>query len=626
MNTYSNNFKIAVAQMKVTPSNVAENLARILQYINDAKKKGAELIVFPELCVPGYLLGDRWEYDAFIHEIERANEAIKNTSHGVVVIWGSVIADWDKLGEDGRVRKYNAACIATNGEWVSNGELNGFVPKTNLPKYRIFDDARHFYGAAKLASERGLELGDILCPFSVTLGGVVRKIAITVCEDLWEDEYNTKPSVVYARQEPDFLIDISQSPWTEGKWGARDTMLRKRSTDASVPILYVNNVGLQNNTKNIVWFDGGSSCINHEGTFVWRAPQHIGGLFELTWNEIVTSLVKDVPVDQVKGVKEIHDAIIHAMKEFFSPFPKIVIGLSGGIDSALALALLVESVGAEKILAINMPTRFNSMTTQDLAKKCAENFGTEYKVVPIETLYTEQLNTLTTSLGYDMVTMPSVVKENIQARIRGQQLASIAACEKGVFTNNGNKTEVALNYFTLYGDAAGAVAFLADLWKGQVYEMATYINIQAGDDIIPQGIIDIIPSAELSADQNVDEGKGDPIFYEYHDQLLRMFIERRWDITTALESIIAGTLEEKLGCANGTIKKYFPTKQAFIDNLEWAWKNYNIEFKRVQLPPVFLTSRRAFGFDRRDTIAPAFFSQSYITLKETYLSLSDSAT
>jgi NAD+ synthase (glutamine-hydrolysing) len=204
-----------------------------------------------------------------------------------------------------------------------------------------------------------------------------------------------------------------------------------------------------------------------------------------------------------------------------------------------------------------------------------------------------------------------LVRENIQARIRGHVLAAVAACERGVFTCNGNKTEVALNYFTLYGDGAGAAAFLADLWKGQIYELARYINLRAGRELIPQGIIDVVPSAELSSDQNVDLGQGDPIFYPYHDKLLRFWQEGRFDPTDVVGSVLAGTIDRDLGCEPGTYARYFKTPQAFVANLEWSWRSYNREYKRVQLPPTFISSRRAFGFDRREAIIEAYFTNEY---------------
>ena len=612
-------FPVAVAQMVTAPGNIRANLAKMLAYLYEARERGVKLVVFPELAVSGYMLGDRWEHDEFIFEIQQANEAIRAASQGLVVIWGSIRADVDRNGEDGRLRKYNAALIAQDGEFVSNGTLKGWIPKTLLPKYRIFDDARHFFSAVKLADEMGRDIEDILRPFKVTIDGQELSIAIAVCEDLWEEDYNLKPTKLYIPHQIDLLVDVSQSPWTYQKRQARDRMLRSRAADVGVPILYANSVGLQNNGKNLVWFDGSSAIMGARGEFLWHAPLNRAGLFSYTFamdEDGQTSEDIAVVDERPKGIGEIFEATVAAMRAFYGSFPRVVIGLSGGVDSALAAALLVEALGPEKVLAINMPTKFNSQTTRGLAEQCATNLGIEYRVHPIQGLVDAALVELE-RIGCGN---PSDwVLENLQARLRGNTLANIAASKGGVFTSNGNKTETALNYFTLYGDGAGAACFLADLWKGQVYELVRYINVRAGRALIPQGIIDIVPSAELSADQNVDEGKGDPIFYEYHDNLLRMFIERRMDPTVILEMAIGHRLENALGCPAGTIHRRFPTRQAFVDNLEWCWRQYNVEHKRVQLPPVFIISRRAFGFDRRDTIEAAYFSERYYDLKAKYL-------
>ncbi len=612
--------KIMVAQTRPEPGNLRANVADMLEKIAKARRQGAQIVVFAELAPTGYLLGDRWEDESFIRDIAEANEEIRAATEGLVVVWGSIRADEARIGEDGRIRKYNAALIAQDGKWVSNGRLVGWIPKTNLPKYRIFDDARHFYPAYKLAAEMGVKLEDILRPFTVVIDDKEVALALAICEDLWEDEYANKVSQMYSAHKPDLLVDISSSPWTAQKWHAREAMLRKRAKDAGCPILYVNIVGLQNNAKNLIWFDGSSCLMGADGAIKWRSPRNKEGLFTVT-NRAGAGFGNHSPgfVDyRPTPIEEKYDATIAAMRDFYAPYKRIVMGLSGGIDSAVSGAMHVLALGPEKVLAINMPMPFNSPTTRNLAKQCADNLGIEYRVMPIHWQYEARLDLLARG-GYADVS--SFDRENIQARIRGQVLADVCACEgtklqgRCAFTNNGNKTEVALNYFTEYGDGAGTASFFGDYWKGEIYDLAAFINARAGKEMIPKGIIDIVPSAELSAEQNVDEGKGDPIFYPFHDKLLLSWIERRWDPTIVLQRLLKGTLEQDLGCAAGTISKYFPTKQSLVDSVEWAWLQYSYEGKRHKLPPTLVTSRRAFGFDRRDTIAGGYFTVEYYRLK-----------
>jgi NAD+ synthase (glutamine-hydrolysing) len=405
---------ISIAQMKSIPMDLETNLQTMRQMIEEAKRSKTDIIVFPELCVSGYVLGDRFENVDFVTELQQANERIRAMSEGIVVIWGNIIIDESKIGEDGRIRKYNAACIAQNGSYVSNGVLIGYIPKNNLPKYRIFDDARHFYPAYKLAEEQGHTLQEFFKPFIVSVQGEEYSLALTVCEDLWEDEYTHKVSQLYKSENPDLLVDISASPWTLSKWKARERMLYKRVAGSGIPILYVNGVGLQNNGKNLIWFDGSSALVDRSGVFIFRAPSNQEGVYTTS----IAEIAHHKEIAHIEEIEELYNALTASMKAFYEPLGTIVIGLSGGIDSAVSLALLRQVFPPEKVIAVNMPTRFNSKTTRSLAELCANNFGVNYYVVSIDKLFTEQVNLLESTFKEPLTTL---TKENIQSRLRGAQ-------------------------------------------------------------------------------------------------------------------------------------------------------------------------------------------------------------
>ena len=251
---------------------------------------------------------------------------------------------------------------------------------------------------------------------------------------------------------------------------------------------------------------------------------------------------------------------------------RVVIGVSGGIDSAVAAALYTEVLGVENVYLVNMPSVFNSATTKNLSEQLAKNLGCKYFVVPIQ----ESVDWTVKQLEGVGVSVSSFVRENIQARDRSSRiLAAMAAAVGGGFTCNANKAESTVGYATLYGDEAGFMSALADLWKFQVYELANYFNDEIfGREVIPQGIIDIVPSAELSTAQNVDEGKGDPLKYPYHDYLLRAFVEQDVMPEEILYWYATSTLEKELGCKRGLVKKYFSTAQEFIADLERWWRQF----------------------------------------------------
>ena len=316
--------------------------------------------------------------------------------------------------------------------------------------------------------------------------------------------------------------------------------------------IYVGNVGVQNTGKTIYIFDGGSAVFNSRGEVVQIAEPFAECLNFIEFEEIDKMPALELP--EVSEAEKIYRAISYGVKTFLEQIgvKKVVIGVSGGIDSAVAAALYTKVIGAENVYLVNMPSVFNSATTKNLSEQLAKNLGCKYYVVPIQ----ESVDWTVKQLESVGLNVSNFVKENIQARDRSSRiLAAIAASVGGVFTCNANKAESTVGYATLYGDAAGFLSALADLWKYQVYDLARYLNEKIyGFEAIPQGIIDIVPSAELSTAQNVDEGKGDPLRYPYHDYLLRTFAESNFTVVF----IRRGRKEYRL--RGGARRKIFPDR------------------------------------------------------------------
>lgn len=379
------------------------------------------------------------------------------------------------------------------------------------------------------------------------------------------------------------------------------------------PLIQVGVVGVQNTGKTLYTFDGGSAVFNSRGEVVQSAEP-----FAECLNFIETKDIETLPAieNHVDEPAQIFQALRYGVRTFLEQIGlrKVVIGASGGIDSAVAAALYVQAVGADNVVLVNMPSRFNSATTRSLSEQLARNLGCKYYVVPIQ----ESVDWTVTQLEACGLNVSNFVKENIQARDRGSRiLAAVAASIGGVFTCNANKAESTVGYATLYGDAAGFLSALADLWKFQVYELARYMNsVVYGREVIPQGIIDIVPSAELSAAQNVDEGKGDPLHYDYHDYLLRAFVEENLTPEEILRCYSSETLETELGCAPGLVKKYFPTTRAFVEDLERWWKQFTGMgvAKRLQAPPILAVTDKPFGA-RRESQNGWHFTRRYEELK-----------
>lgn len=632
------NIKICIGQMEVIPGNIAANLSKALEIVNKAKQEKADLVVLSELCLSGYLLGDMWERLSFVRECEEATEElVKASTSDLAILFGNIIPIWNPnlKNEDGRIRKYNAAIFA------KNGTISGFRIKTLQPNYREFDDSRHFYDYRKALTD----LSQIY-PVQITsknyhhLGEINGlKINAMLCEDSWCHDYSISP-VPFVFENSDIVFNLSCSPYTLGKNNKRNRVFSTHAKQYNKPLVYVNNVGCQNNGKTIYSFDGNSCIYDKSGNQI-----NLFKPFEENYKIVNINPDEEFGTQDISEKDDIgilHDAIIYGTKKYMeqSGIKKVVIGASGGIDSCVVSAIMSKILTPNNILLVNMPTKYNSQQTRNIAKELAKNIGCRYIVHPISESVDNTVNEINLinrehlqSSYFDNIlnedetekycNLSSLAKENVQARDRSSRvLAAWAAWFGGCFTCNANKTEVTVGYSTMWGDCCGFLAPIADLWKGQVYELAKYINSTSEKPLIPEGGIKIKPSAELGENQDITKGLGDPIIYPYHDKLFASWVEawNRLAPEDILELYMTGQLENKIGY-EGNVKDLFKSHLEFINDLERWWNNFTglSVFKRVIGCPIIGISRRCFGFDMRESIVKYTYSKKYIQLKKQIL-------
>lgn len=595
--------KISLCQMPVVPGRLDLNAQYIIKEIKAAPERGVDIIAFPEMCVTGYLVGDIFEDDAFVDDVSMWNKKIiEGTPPGITAIFGTVLSVVAQ-GEDGRPRLHNGAILAKNGTML------GYTVKSLQPNYRFFNDDKHFYSMRKIAEEFGEVLSDKLEPFKVTVKKRLIKVGVILCEDMWHKDYAFNPTKILADKGAQIIFNLSASPWTWKKNDKRHRVVKELLTECRVPFVYVNNTGTQNTGKNIMIFDGSSTVYDENGEIVYEVLPYSEGGHDFT----VSSNMKPVVIRQGNDTSELYAAMICATKSMIEPNTRVVIGLSGGIDSAVSAAHFADVLGPERVIAVNMPF-LNSQETQDLAKTVAQNLGIEYRVVPIG----EIVNSICHSAQVEWGTLSF---QNVQARVRKEILAAIAQNIDGRFVCNSNKVEVAFGYGTLYGDIAGFYAPLGDLTKREVRQIADYLNkVVFKREVIPRQCIDQIPSAEL---EDLAKKQKDPFDYGYidkrgyHDEMVRAFTEFRKNPEWFLEMYIKGKLEEELKLESGTLKQLFPKNEFFVEDLEKQWRAlYWSFFKRVQCPPIPIFSKRAFGRDLEESLMQPHFTKRFQDLKE----------
>ncbi len=543
---FLNRMKIALAQLNYHIANFEDNSQKIIESINKAKKQGAELVVFSELSVTGYYPHDLLERKEFIAKAENTIQEIAKACNGIAALVGAPSINTGSRGK----KLYNSAFF------LNNGKVEAIRNKSLLPTYDIFDEYRHF--------EPNQDFNVI------EFKG--KKLAVTICEDLWDEQptqnefgkdklYQTSPLKELSKQDPDLVINLSASPFSYNQENWRKNILVQNAKKYNLPILYVNQIGAQ--TELI--FDGGSCYINKDG----EIPVELK-YFEEDFKVIDTDNIQECKQEQKDYIAKIHQALILGIRDYFSKmhFTDVVLGLSGGIDSALVCALAVEALGNKHVRGILMPSRYSSDHSVADAVQLAENLNIRYDIISIQNMVNEFENEL--SPIFEGLP-PGVAEENVQARSRGILVMAVSNKFGNILLNTTNKSECAVGYGTLYGDMNGGLSVLGDVYKTDVFKLSRYIN--RNKEIIPENSIIKPPSAELRPDQKDTDSLPD---YDILDGILFRYIE----LNESPQEII------NQGYDAETVHK---TVRMVNQN----------EYKRFQTPPILRVSSKAFGFGRK---------------------------
>ncbi len=615
--------KIALGQLNIQAGNIDANLESMKQMVMDAKTQGAALIIFPEMAVSGYLLGDKLLQRGFVDRLLACNEMIKSWSTDIGIIWGNIShSEGAKPNRDGRFNRINSAYFAYQNEWVekANGSNPGLYHKHCLPDYRFFDDSRIFKSGVEVSLENKQTMDHGIEPFIFTYEDETVRIGLEVCEDLWSKDYNIDPTSIYIQKGVDFIINISSSPWTLNKEQSRVKRIQEHVAfhqDKMVPIIYVNAAGMQNNGKNVLVFDGDSTIYSKDGKIQAECPDNFEqylGVFDLQ-EQYPQPMQKD----------KLLNALVHAVREFDKQLLKgktpWIIGLSGGLDSSVNAALLVLALGKHRVIAYNMASRYNQAKTKSIAAESAERLGIEYHEGSIEALVQSTVDSLK---DYDIDAVEGLAFENIQARIRGHLLSSFASYKGGVICNNGNKVECALGYATLYGDTIGALSPLGDCTKMDLFHLAKRLNELFDSEVVAYDLIPTIenntiqfglaPSAELRTNQL------DPMKWVYHDWLVQYFTQYPSHHLIEWLEIYVNDQWQALEIAPWIRYYHLDEPKNFVEDIQWFMKAWHFAvFKRIQFPPIVTVSRGSFGCDYRESQLPYVNDQEVEALLERIL-------
>src|SRR3989344_1848843 len=482
--------KIALAQVNPTVGDLENNYQLISKAVAEARQKKVDLLIFPELCLTGYPPKDLLMKKKFVaRNLEIMQRIVQESKESeTAIILGFVDA---KNEQNNQPQLYNAAAL------IDNGKLIEVYHKIHLPNYDVFDERRYFKAGTKtkIISFRG------------------KKIGITICEDIWIDQ---GPVSELARQGAEVIINISASPFHAGKDSVREELLSRRAKENNISVLYVNLVGAQDD----LIFDGRSYFFDQQGKMLIKAKAFEEEI--VTLPELNSNHNNNQHLESNQNItKDIYDALVLGVKDYFKKngFKKAILGLSGGIDSALTAAIAVDALGKENVLGLTMPSKFSSSGSISDSENLARNLGITIHTVAIKEVYNSILQTLEPQFKG---TAFNVAEENIQARIRGNLLMAMSNKFNYLVLTTGNKSELSVGYATLYGDMCGGLAVISDLFKTTVYDLSEYVNKKAGKEIIPNLIITKEPSAELREGQKDSDSL--PI-YAVLDPILKAYVE-----------------------------------------------------------------------------------------------------